>query len=583
MSEMRFQKQSSIGGRLVTVPARALIVAAVVSSLGACRGTNGPAPAPAATLAEKCTGPALSPAAGLTIVSAQVVEAANGEPAHCLVQGRFNERSGQYGQTYAIQFLLRLPDVPSWNGRFLFEGGSGSDGNLGEAKGGSGTGTRNALARGFAVVSTDAGHGNTTNNDPARGGTATFGLDPQARLDYGYNALDQVTQQAKALVRTFYGRAPDKSYFVGCSNGGRQGMMAAQRFPQAFDGIVAGNPGFNLPRAAVAEAWDSQQFANAAAAIDPTKVDANGHPLIQYGMSLADQQLVANDILAVCDAGDGATDGMVGDWKSCGYDAATRLAALQCPGAKTASCLLPAQVTALRNVFSGARNSAGQALYSDWPWDPGMGAMGWRVWKLETVPNATSNNAINLTLGAGALPYVFTTPPTITTDLVGSMLSFSMDNDAPKIEATSGIYTTSAMQFMAANSTDLSAFKARGGKMIVYHGVADPVFSFNDTRRWYDGVVAAQGGGLENAQSVVRLYPIPGMNHCGGGPATDQFDVLTPLMAWVEEGTPPATITASANAQSGFAGRTRPLCTYPQVARYKGSGSLEDAASFVCQ
>lgn len=537
---------------------------------------------PAASLADKCTSAYLKPAGDLVFTTAEIVAAAGSEPEHCRIQGRFAERAGENGQTYATQFNLRLPEDTAWNGRFYFEGGGGTDGNLGAAKGATMSGTQNALARGFAVVSTDAGHSNTTNNDPARGGTATFGLDPQARIDYGYNALDQVAQRAKALLQSFYGRPADRSYFVGCSNGGRQGFMAAQRFPQHFDGIVAGDPGFDLPQAAIAEAWDSQQFANAARAVDPAAVDPLGHPLIRAAFAPADLKLVADDVLAACDAADGAADSMVGDWKACNYDADVRLAALQCAGAKTPACLLPEQVDALKKVMSGARNGANAALYDDWPWDPGIAAPGWRAWKLETAPNATVNNAINLTLGAAALPFVFTTPPTVTTDLVGYMLSFDMDNDAPKIFATSGIYTTSAMQFMAADSTDLSAFVGRGGRMIVYHGVADPVFSFNSTRLWYEGVIA-QRGSLADTTSFVRLFPVPGMNHCSGGPATDRFDALTAIVDWVERGQAPATMLATANPDSGFAGRTRPLCPYPQIAVYAGSGSVEDAASFACR
>ncbi|HRO61838.1 MAG TPA: tannase/feruloyl esterase family alpha/beta hydrolase, partial [Burkholderiaceae bacterium] len=522
----------------------------------------------------------------MSLLTSEVVAAKAEAPEHCHLVARFGERAGANGQTYATRMRLRLPADASWNGRFYFEGGGGTDGNLGAATGATMAGERSALARGFAVVSTDAGHDNAVNNDPDRGGSATFGLDPQARLDYGYNALDAVTRQAKGLLETFYDRPPEYSYFVGCSNGGRQAMMASQRFPEHFDGIVAGNPGFNLPRAGIAEAWDSQQFASAARAIDASQVDPQGHPLIRFGFSPSDLQLVADDILAVCDKLDGVEDGIVGDFAPCNYDPAVRLPALQCLITKQPGCLAVSQVQALQRVMAGPRNSANEPLYSDWPWDPGIAAGGWRAWKLETAPNAPVNNAINLTLGAAALPYVFTTPPTITTDLVGYMLNFDMDNDAPKIEATSGEFSTPAMQFMAANSTDLSAFRARGAKMIVYHGLADPVFSFNDTRNWYGGVVAASGGsnaGLANARSFVRLFPVPGMNHCSGGPATDRFDALTAVVDWVEQGVAPDSILASANPASGFAGRTRPLCPYPQVARYDGSSDIEQAASFVCR
>src|SRR5579862_1263357 len=171
-------------------------------------------------------------------------------PEHCEVQGRMNERTGVNSQRYAIRFHLRLPT--DWNGKFFFEGGGGSNGNLGNALGNlQGQQRGNALAMGFAVVSTDSGHDNAVNNDPNRNGTLTFGFDPQARRDFGYNSYDQVAQAAKAIIRAYYGRAPERSYYVGCSEGGREAMMMSQRFPTYFDGILACSPGFKLAKAAL--------------------------------------------------------------------------------------------------------------------------------------------------------------------------------------------------------------------------------------------------------------------------------------------------------------------------------------------
>src|SRR5215475_13974292 len=182
-------------------------------------------------------------------------------PEHCEVLGKINERTGANGQQYAIKFHLRLP--AAWNGKFFFEGGGGSNGNLGNALGNlQGQQRTNALTLGYAVVSQDSGHDNAANNDPARNGTVTFGFDPQARLDFGYNSYDQVTQTAKALIRNYYGKAPERSYYVGCSEGGREGMMMSQRFPDYFDGILACSPGFNLPKAGLyGHGWDAQSFA----------------------------------------------------------------------------------------------------------------------------------------------------------------------------------------------------------------------------------------------------------------------------------------------------------------------------------
>jgi feruloyl esterase len=502
------------------------------------------------------------------ITAAQPVEATDKPPApvHCEVTGRIDERMGRDGKPYAIGFHLRLPDA--WNGRFFFQGGGGADGILGTALGPIGNGQAdNALTRGYAVVSTDAGHTASRDGGPSIGGVA-FGLDPQARLDYGYHALDVVTRISKQIVEQRYGRKPEYSYFVGCSNGGRQGLVAASRFPDAFDGIVAGDPGFNLPKAAVAEAWDSQAFAGAA-----TERDAAGQPYLPTSLTPDDLNLVSRAILDRCDARDGLRDGIVGDARACRFDPRE----LQCHDAKDASCLSAAQVTALARVFGGTKTRSGKEIYSDWPWDPGIGAPGWRAWKLGAANPARANSAINMTLGAGALPYIFTTPPdaVAAADLARYIFALDIDRAADAIRRHDGDYTQSSMQFMTPPDTGLGRFRRRKGKLLMYHGAADPVFSLNDTVDTFDGELRAHSDSM-------RLFVVPGMNHCGGGPATDQFDVLTPLVDWVEKGIAPDRIVGTANPDSGFAGRTRPLCPYPEQARYVGSGDIDNAKNFVC-
>jgi feruloyl esterase len=533
-----------------------------------------PAPATAHDRTIACEGLAEAslPFTRITLAQANPASTAPAAPAHCQVQGRINERIGQDGKPYAIAFHLRLP--VDWNGRLFFQGGGGLDGNLGNALGSIGTGqTTNAVSLGYAVVSTDAGH--TPEPVPGVGG-ALFGLDPQARVDYGYHALDVVTRTAKRILRLHYGQGPRYSYFVGCSNGGRQGMVASQRFPGHFDGIVAGDPGFRLPQAAVAEAWDSQVFAALA-----TQLDVGGQPYLPTTFSTGDLALVAQAVLARCDALDGLADGIIDDLPSCRLDPAE----LQCPGAKDATCLSPEQVAALQKVFRGARNSRGRVLYSDWPYDAGIGDGGWRVWKLgfPAPPGAPLvNNAINVTLGATALPYVFVTPPdpVPAADLVRYMLEFDFDRDAPRIFHASGIYTESPVEFMTAASTDLREFRRRGNKLIIYHGASDPVFSVNDTIRWYRRLAREAPGRVDR---FVRLFVIPGMTHCAGGPATDAFDALAPIVEWVEHGRAPEAIVATARATSPWPGRTRPLCPYPAQARYTGSGDIDNAGSFVCR
>ena len=486
-------------------------------------------------------------------------------PEHCELEANINERTGADGKRYAIGFHLRLP--VGWNGRMYFQGGGGLDGSLGNALGGG------AFSKGYAVVSTDAGH--RSEAVPGIGG-ALFGLDPQARLDYGYNALDVATRTAKRIIELHYGRKPSYSYFVGCSNGGRQAMMAAERFPEYFDGIVAGDPGFNLPEAALAQAWDAQAFAKAT-----TVLDVNGQPYLPAAFSDQDLMLVSKTVLKKCDALDGLEDGMVNNLPACHID----LAELQCPSTKDASCLSPQQVKALRSVFDGPRDSRGRALYASWPYDAGIGNRGWRTWKIG-VPAAPGqplvNNAINTGLGGSAVAYVFVTPPAPVpaNDLVRYLLNFNFDTGAPRIFEKSGKFTQSSMQFMTATSTDLKKFQRHGGKLILYHGGSDPIFSLNDTIRWYQGVSKEANGKVDQ---FARLFVIPGMNHCGGGPATDSFDALSAIADWVEHGKAPAEIQASAGQNSPWPGRTRPLCAYPKQPRYRGSGDINNAANFTCE
>jgi feruloyl esterase len=198
--------------------------------------------------------------------------------------------------------------------------------------------------------------------------------------------------------------------------------------------------------------------------------------------------------------------------------------------------------------------------------------------------NAQANSSINATLGSGAMSAVFTTPPVPVAAggaaPVEYLLNFNFDKDAPKIFAESGTYAKSAWDFMLASSTDLSGFKARGGKLLITHGVSDPIFSVNDTMSWYSEINKLNEG---KAEEWVRFFAVPGMNHCGGGPSTDRFDAFDALVNWVEKKTPPDRIVATAGPMTPWPGRTRPLCPYPQYARYIGKGSIEEASNFVCK
>jgi len=502
-------------------------------------------------------------------------------PAHCEVRGKMNDRTGANGQHYAINFHMRLP--VDWNGKFFFEGGGGSNGNVGDALGNlQGQQPTNALVLGYAVVSQDSGHDNSVNNDPKLNGAQTFGYDEQARLDFGYNSYDQVTQAAKALIKTYYGRPPDRSYYVGCSEGGREAMMMSQRFPDYYDGILACSPGFKLPKAAIAEAWDTQAFAEVAKTAGVN--DPSGEPFINKTFADDDMALIAKTILAACDKLDGLEDGIISNFSACKSAVVKpKLEALTCKASKEASCLTSPQISALEKVYSGAKNSKGEGLYSDWAWDAGIDNPGWRVWKLGMFA-APVNSSINATLGSGAISAVFTTPPTPVASSgaapVSYLLHFNFDTDAAKIFAESGTYSKSVWDFMMASSTNLSAFRKHGGKLLITHGVSDPIFSVNDTIEWVNEVNKLNKG---KASDFVRFFAVPGMTHCGGGPSTDRYDAFNALVAWVENKNAPERIVATAGPTTPWAGRTRPLCQYPAFARYKGTGSIEDAANFVCK
>jgi len=498
-------------------------------------------------------------------------------PAHCEVQGRMQDRVGIDGQHYAIRFHVRLP--VHWNGRFLFEGGGGSNGDLGSAIGMINPGVTSAIERGFAVASQDSGHDNATNSDPEHGGQVAFGFDPEARENYGGRSLEPVAEAAKALIRRFYGRSPHRSYFVGCSKGGQEGMAFAQRYPEEFDGIVAGAPGFSLPRAAIAEALDTQAFASLLAKPEGQRIDASSLP-----SAFTDEQfaIVRKSILAACDADDGLRDGITASFATCTWKKLLSELQRGCPEQDNAACLSAAQIAALERVLSGPRDGGGRPLYSDWPIDAGVGSAQWRLWKIGALGSSYPGN--NVALGASSLAAVFTTPPTAVPQNLQSdfdyVMHFDVDIDGPKIYAVSPVFLRSAWDEIGARSSDLTRFRAHGGKLIVPHGASDPVFSLNDTLAWYGEVDAVNGG---SAADFVRVFPVPGMAHCFGGPATDRFDALSALMRWVERGSAPDRILATAGPTTPWPGRTRPLCPYPKIARYTGSGSIEKAANFRCQ
>ena len=494
--------------------------------------------------------------------------------AHCLIKGKMKDRKGADGQDYAIGFEMRLPQ--SWNGRFYYQGNGGIDGVVQPAHGALGGGpTTGALAQGFAVISSDAGH--TAGQNPR------FGAEPQARADYGYRAVGNLTPMAKALIRAAYGKGPDRSYIGGCSNGGRHTMVAAARYGDQFDGYLVGAPGYRLPNAALAQLWAAPQW-KALATPDATIA----HPFnpsariadLGSALTAAERRTVAGAITERCDALDGARDGIVGDTATCQAAFNLERDVPTCRAERDGQCLTAAQKRLLGAVYAGGTTPSGQMIYSTFPWDIGIAAANWAQWKFV--------NAQVLDPAAG---YIFMTPPR-------SLDPFAVDIEGgyKAIFATDANFGESADTMMTPpgkdNPSHLAALRARGAKVLIYHGVSDAIFSADDTVAFMRRLERALGG---RSDDFARYFPVPGMAHCSGGPATDQFDALTPLVRWVEQGVAPASIPARARGAGNAGGvnaelpptwasnRSRPLCPWPSVARYIGSGNPDDAVSFNCR
>src|SRR5271163_3211268 len=360
------------------------------------------------------------------IISATEVTSTGGN--YCNVVGVIDERVSSQDPdhfVYGIGFELNLPD--SWIGRFEMQGGGGTDGSVSSPMGSAGT----ELAMGWAVAADDGGHEDAPGNpafgwiddDANAGGTGHFGLDEQARVDYGYNGIAKTAEISKLIIARYYGQEAQYSYLWGCSDGGRDAMVAAQREPDMFDGLVAGNPGFDLPRAGVAEAWNEQQLAPLA-----TSTDSNGQPYLPPTLQAQDLEVASAAILSACDALDGLVDGIIDNYLACTNEKVyPALAAYTCSASGAhgntphgGTCLTAGQVTALKRIYAGPRNSHGVPLYSSWFWDAGIwdppsafGA-GWQAWNVSFFGAPNANTAINLTLGAGAIPMIFTNPPVVT-------------------------------------------------------------------------------------------------------------------------------------------------------------------------
>lgn len=517
-------------------------------------------------LAAKISFPNTRITAAETVAAGTLAVAGKPIAEHCRVTGRMHERvSTVDGQNYAVGFEMRLPR--DWNGRFFYQANGGLDGVVSTAVGALGGGPLgNALQMGFAVLSSDAGHAGSLG--------PFFGLDPQARLDYGYQAVGKLTPMARSALQTAYGKGPDRSYLGGCSNGGRHAMVAASRYADQYDGIIAGNPGTRLPLAAIANIAGAQGYAKLAT----TASD------LGTGFTQAERRLVSQAVLARCDALDGATDGMVQAGAACQASFDLSRDVPTCGDARDGSCLSAEQKSTIAGLFKGATTSGGSRIYSSFPYDAGLDTAGWAGWKFS---NPISRDS-------GAVAFIWQTPPESAASFNDAQfaLNGSVDSMLAKVQATNGTFTESGLSLMMPpDYGKLPVLRNRGAKLMVYHGTADPIFSSDDTVQWYDTLRRNHG----DAADFARLYLVPGMNHCSGGPATDQFDMLSSLVAWVEKGQTPDRVIASARGAGNAGGanadlpanwsptRTRPLCPHPLAARYNGSGDMESAASFSCR
>jgi len=420
-----------------------------------------------------------------------------------------------------IQIEVWLPDR-DWNGKYQALGNGGWSGSINHNP------MALALRRGYATSSTDTGHS---------GSSASFALGhPEKLIDYAWRSEHEMTLKAKAIIAAYYGSGPRHSYWNGCSAGGKQALKEAQRYPDDYDGIIAGAPAANWTGRAVQAIWTAQAVhQDEAGYIPPAKYPA-----------------IHNAVLAACDSLDGVTDGVLEDPRRCHFDPQ----ALECKGADAPGCLTPPQVEAARKIYGPSVNPrTGRPLY------PGLergSELGWATW-------------------AGPQPLA------ISLDYFRYVVFEDPKWDFRTLDFDRGVARAEKLDAARINALDpdLRPFFARGGKLIQYHGWNDPQISPGNSVDYYKSVLHRLGGEAKIRDSY-RLFMVPGMAHCGDGDGVNVFDMVTALEQWVEDQRPPARIVAS-RLRNGQTDRTRPLCPYPQTAVYQGKGSTDDESSFVCR
>jgi Tannase and feruloyl esterase len=447
-----------------------------------------------------------------------------------------------------IRFEVWLP-ASDWNGKFLSVGNGGFAGSINYFA------LADDLRRGYATVATDTGH-----QGDAEDASWAY-KHPEKVVDFGYRALHATSENAKALIQAFYNNPPRHSYFDSCSDGGREALMEAQRFPEDFDGILAGAPA-NFWTHLLAAAVDMVQHMYGK---DPSAyIPSAKLPAIQAAA------------LAACDAQDGVKDGIISDPLRCQVDPSVLL----CKGEDSRDCLTAPQVSTLKKLYAGAQDSHGKQIFPGYVPGAEDGPNGWAPWIIGSGPGKASGPVY----AENYFRYM------VFQDPAWNMLSANVDAaEAAADEKTAAIL----------NSTDpdLGRFKARGGKLILYHGWNDPAIPPVNTVNYYNSVIARMGS--QNVDSFVRLYMVPGMQHCFPGPGPNSFGqfgrttakgkaygVYDALEEWVEKGAAPGDIIATKyidDDPSKGVQMTRPLCPYPQLAKYKGAGDTNDAGDFTCQ
>jgi len=492
----------------------------------------------------ECSVPAIQAKAppGTTITAVAVVPAESKRPQYCRVDGHTASPGNE------VNFRLGLPD--GWNGKFLFQGVGGLGGTIANLD--------SSLARGYAAASTDTGHVSTDPN---------WGSNRAKEIDYGYRGTHVTAVASKAITAAFYAKPVQYAYFNGCSNGGRQALMEVQRYPDDFDGVIGGHPATGTPMQAGRAIVYQHMLASPDNFLSPEKIE-----------------VLAKATLAACDASDGLTDGLITDPRACRFNPDVLTCSTSAPGAADQKgsggpdCLTAGQVTTVKKIYAGA-TANGTPCAHGFPVGHEGGATGWSQWiagavaPLKQADGSLAYDGGRLPSGYGLMEPNFRFLALDNDDPAFSWRVLNLDRDLPRLKTMTEI--------LSPLDPDLRPFRQSNGKLIMYHGWSDPGISAAGTVAYYDQMVKAVGGQTD-ADSFTRLYMVPGMHHCGGGPGPNAFDMLSVLEAWVEKGVAPASVIAS-RIVDGKIERTRPLCPHPQVARYTGKGSVDSAASFTCR